>query len=123
MFWTRAILWKIIKVLGYLIGMVRYFPARKRNIFFVPYLTRPHVCRHTYCSNMAKSGMNPKVLQYLMGHSDISVTLNTYTHLKLDDAIEEVEKLARMQAEANEEFRHMGLKDDIPTKNGGRKLD
>lgn len=83
----------------------------------------PHVCRHTYCSNMAKSGMNPKVLQYLMGHSDISVTLNTYTHLKLDDAIEEVEKLARMQAEANEEFRHMGLKDDIPTKNGGRKLD
>ena len=31
----------------------------------------PHVCRHTYCSNMAKSGMNPKTLQYLMGHSDI----------------------------------------------------
>lgn len=39
----------------------------------------PHVCRHTYCSNMAKSGMNPKTLQYLMGHSDIGVTLNTYT--------------------------------------------
>ena len=35
----------------------------------------PHVCRHTYCSNMAKSGMNPKTLQYLMGHSDISVTM------------------------------------------------
>ena len=28
----------------------------------------PHVCRHTYCSNMAKSGMNTKTLQYLMGH-------------------------------------------------------
>ena len=39
----------------------------------------PHVCRHTYCSNMAKSGMNPKTLQYLMGHSDISVTMNVYT--------------------------------------------
>ena len=26
----------------------------------------PHVCRHTYCSNMAKSGMNPKTLQYLI---------------------------------------------------------
>ena len=25
----------------------------------------PHICRHTYCSNMAKSGMNPKTLQYL----------------------------------------------------------
>ena len=54
----------------------------------------PHVCRHTYCFNMAKSGMNPKVLQYLMGHSDISVTLNTYTHLKLDDARDEMDKIA-----------------------------
>ena len=43
----------------------------------------PHVCRHTYCSNMAKAGMNPKALQYLMGHSDIGVTLNVYTHLGL----------------------------------------
>ena len=62
----------------------------------------PHVCRHTYCSNMAKSGMNPKVLQYLMGHSDISVTLNTYTHLKIDDAKEEMEKLAKAQAATEE---------------------
>lgn len=53
----------------------------------------PHVCRHTFCSNMAKSGMNPKVLQYLMGHSDISVTLNTYTHLGLEAAKEELERL------------------------------
>ena len=61
---------------------------------------------------MAKFGMNPKVLQYLMGHSDISVTLNTYTHLKLDDAIEEVEKLARMQAEADTELKQLGMKVD-----------
>ena len=39
----------------------------------------PHICRHTYCTNMARSGMNPKTLQYLMGRSDISVTMNTYT--------------------------------------------
>lgn len=56
----------------------------------------PHVCRHTYCSNMAKSGMNPKTLQYLMGHSDIGVTLNTYTHLGLDDAREELERIGRL---------------------------
>lgn len=53
----------------------------------------PHVCRHTYCSNMAKKGTNPKVLQYLMGHSDISVTLNTYTHMKFEDAKNEVLRL------------------------------
>ena len=57
----------------------------------------PHVCRHTYCSNMAKSGMNPKTLQYLMGHSDISVTMNVYTHIGFDDAEEELNRM--------EEFR------------------
>lgn len=54
----------------------------------------PHVCRHTFCSNMAKSGMNPKTLQYLMGHSDISVTLNTYTHLGFEDAQAELKRVA-----------------------------
>ena len=53
----------------------------------------PHVCRHTYCSNMAKSGMNPKTLQYLMGHADIGVTLNTYTHVNFEDAKAEVARL------------------------------
>lgn len=38
---------------------------------------------------MAKSGMNPKTLQYIMGHSDISVIMNVYTHIGFDDAEEE----------------------------------
>ena len=44
----------------------------------------PHVCRHTYCSNMAKSGMNPK-------------TMNVYTHIGFDDSEEELKRM--------EEFR------------------
>ena len=55
----------------------------------------PHVCRHTFCSNMAKSGMNPKTLQYIMGHADISVTLNVYTHVQFDDAQAEMLRLAK----------------------------
>ena len=41
--------------------------------------------------------MNPKTLQYLMGHSDISVTMNVYTHVNFDDAEEELRRM--------EEFR------------------
>ena len=83
---------KIIKVLGLPDGSVRQSSAEKNKIFFVLYLTHPHVCRHTFCSNMAKSGMNPKMLQYIMGHSDISVTMNTYTHVKFQDAQEDFQK-------------------------------
>lgn len=57
----------------------------------------PHVCRHTFCSNMAKSGMNPKTLQYIMGHSDIGVTLNTYTHIGFEDAQEELQRVANAE--------------------------
>lgn len=57
----------------------------------------PHVCHHTYSSNMAKSGMNPKTLQYLMGHSDIGVTLNTYTHFGLEDAADELKRMEDLE--------------------------
>ena len=70
----------------------------------------PHVCRHTYCSNMAKSGMNPKTLQYLMGHSDIGVTLNTYTHLGLEDAEDELKRLEDLQNAKKELERTQGEK-------------
>lgn len=39
---------------------------RYNEIYRVPLPNiTPHICRHTYCSNMAKSGMSPKTLQYL----------------------------------------------------------
>ncbi len=40
----------------------------------------PHVLRHTFCTNMQQSGLDVKSLQYLMGHSNVSVTLDVYTH-------------------------------------------
>lgn len=74
----------------------------------------PHVCRHTYCSNQAKAGMNPKTLQYLMGHSDIAVTLNVYTHVGLEDAANELRKMQTLEGARKE----MGLSnnDDKPLK-------
>ena len=83
---------------------------KKNKIFFVLYLTHPHVCRHTYCSNMAKSGMNPKTLQYLMGHSDIGVTMNTYTHLGLEDAKDEMIRMEELNAAKKELEKTIGEK-------------
>jgi len=79
----------------------------------IPNIT-PHVCRHTYCSNQAKAGMNPKTLQYLMGHSDIAVTLNVYTHVGLEDAANELRKMQTLEGARKE----MGLSnnDDKPLK-------
>lgn len=74
----------------------------------------PHVCCHTYCSNMAKAGMNPKTLQFLIEHSDIAVTLNVYTHVGLEDAENELRKMQTLEGARKE----MGLSnnDDKPLK-------
>ena len=38
--------------------------------------------------------MNPKTLQYILGHSEIGVTLNTYTHFGFDEASVEVKRIS-----------------------------
>ncbi|WP_330671962.1 tyrosine-type recombinase/integrase [Brotonthovivens ammoniilytica] len=55
--------------------------------------TNPHVFRHTFCTNMANAGMDVKTLQYLMGHLDVGVTLNIYTHASYDRAAEQMAKI------------------------------
>ena len=72
----------------------------------------PHVCRHTYCSIQARAGMYPKTLQYLMGHSDISVTMNTYTHLGLEDAVDEMNRMQQLESARKEQEALSGKTDE-----------
>lgn len=57
------------------------------------HILTPHVCRHTYCTQMVMLGMNLKSLQYLMGHADVSTTMNVYSHVHLGDVEKELERL------------------------------
>ena len=73
----------------------------------------PHVCRHTYCSIQTRAGMYPKTLQYLMGHSDISVTMNTYTHLGLEDAVDEMNRMQQLESARKEQEALSGKTDEV----------
>lgn len=58
----------------------------------LPHVT-PHTFRHTFCTYLANKGMNPKSLQYLMGHANITLTLNYYAHASFDSAQAEMTRL------------------------------
>ena len=59
----------------------------------LPKVMTPHTLRHTFCTNLANAGMNPKALQYIMGHSNITMTLNYYAHATFASAKAEMERL------------------------------
>lgn len=44
----------------------------------------PHILRHTFCTRLANKSMNPKSLQYIMGHSNINITMNLYAHASVE---------------------------------------
>lgn len=52
-----------------------------------------HSLRHTYGTRCVESGMQPVVVQRLMGHTDVSVTLNTYTSVYDKFKEQEIEKV------------------------------
>lgn len=49
-----------------------------------------HTLRHTFATRCAESGMNPKTLQSILGHSKISVTMDIYVHCTGDQKAEEL---------------------------------
>ena len=53
----------------------------------------PHTFRHTLCTNMANKGMSPNILQYIMGHKIITMTLGYYAHGSFSSARAEMERL------------------------------
>lgn len=54
----------------------------------------PYCLRHTYCSNLCKKGVDIRVAQYLMGHSDIRLTANIYTHTDNSAIVDAAKKMS-----------------------------
>lgn len=52
-----------------------------------------HALRHTYATRLFEAKVPPKTVQVLMGHYDISITMDIYTHVMEDVKIEAVDKL------------------------------
>ena len=52
-----------------------------------------HALRHTFATRMMEAGVPAKVVQEMLGHKDVALTLNTYTHVTLDTAHREIAKI------------------------------
>lgn len=76
-------------------GQLRKVMKRVAEKAKVPYIP-PKNLRHTHATLLLRSGVNPKVVQERLGHSDITITLNVYSAI-----------LPTMQKEAVERFEDL----------------
>ena len=81
-----------------------------------------HSLRHTYGTRCIEAGMAPVVVQKLMGHKDVSITLNTYTSVFDKFKEKEIDKVNKYYLEENmlkavkmlqEEDKEIYSKEDI----------
>jgi integrase len=68
----------------------------------------PHTFRHTFCTNMANRGIDIKSLQYLMGHSNVAITLNVYTHANANTAVQQMARLVEFTPTGSSSVLHVG---------------
>jgi integrase len=96
---------------GFVFRTVNGFPIR-RGWFYqeeykplleragLPRATRFHDLRHTAATLLLAAGENPKVVQELLGHSNIAMTLGTYSHILPTMQRQAVDKLGAMLSTA-----------------------
>lgn len=58
----------------------------------------PYCLRHTYCTDLCKAGVDVRTAQKLMGHANISITSNIYTHVDQGEILKAAEKISAYTA-------------------------
>lgn len=54
----------------------------------------PHGLRHTFATNCIENGMEPKVLQKILGHNSLEMTMDLYCHVRKTTMVDEMAKVA-----------------------------
>jgi len=52
-----------------------------------------HALRHSFATRMLEANVSPKVVQDILGHTDVTLTLNTYSHVMGTTAHEQIAKI------------------------------
>jgi len=67
---------------------------QKREAIIIPRISS-HILRHTFCSRLCENETNIKVIQTVMGHADISTTMNIYAEVNRETTRQSLENLAK----------------------------
>ena len=84
---TRRRIWHNLWREMNLLAGTKTFRNRLLEPYVIPKDLTPYCLRHEFCSDLARKGIDIRIAQKLMGHSEISLTANIYTHVDNKDVI------------------------------------
>ena len=70
-----------------------------------------HSLRHTFITNLANGGVHPKTAQSLARHSDITLTMNRYSHSYRDQEIDALRTLPDLSNPSRQRLSATGTED------------
>ena len=78
-------------------NLIEALAAKKegRNAFIFENIT-PHTLRHSFATRAFEYGLAPKTVQELLGHSNMNITMDLYTHVTYETKKREMKKLSDM---------------------------
>lgn len=90
----RSIVWISLKIITEDINNKESENAKleHREVIVIDKIT-PHTLRHTFATRAFEKGIQPKTVQTILGHSDLEITMNLYTHVMKETKIKEFDKL------------------------------
>lgn len=90
---TPIIPWSVNDSLNRIVNSYNKMESKELEL---PHISA-HVLRHTGCTRMAEAGIDVKVLQSIMGHSNIAVTMEIYNHATSERSKKEIEKMEKIK--------------------------
>ena len=65
----------------------------EREPFLLPHISN-HMLRHTFCTRLCERDVNIKVIQTVMGHASVNITMDIYAEVSKAKQFEEIDRLA-----------------------------
>ena len=87
---------RLAAVTGKMNRLEKEIAAKENRMPYIIENITPHTLRHSFATRAFENGLAPKTVQELLGHSNMNITMDLYTHVTYDTKKREMQKMSKI---------------------------